>query len=352
LKAFLCSLFWFVSVSFVGAKVELEPLPEWNPEDLKLLKQGKLVPGQALLTKGGLKREGEEKPADPKDVLPERKEVTIVPVPERPEINPLPIPDDRSEVSRRLLDVYFGEDPKVGVNDPQMLLSMQERMDLNYAVQEHEKESPVPIYLFVFDELQMVPEDFKPNVVFERYLDGGEKVSIIVYYYLGAPERTQYYLGGGASAKVPEWQMRELLSKATHAAREKSDLFAQLDDFVGQLSMRLFWVEQIMGDSLNPDFVEVEKKRGVRSDEESVARGILNQLILPKLVQLIILGFGLMGLGVVYFKWRGGKRYRFPEPDLKRRLGASRGAIHGGVLSYKDQHLPPSEQREQFKDPL
>jgi len=346
-RIFVCL---FLVMGSVGA-VDLEPLPVWRDEDLVLLKKGELKPGLALLTKDGLKKKDEEKPADPKDKLEEKVEEKIVLVPEKPGIDLIPLPDDRSEISRRLLEVYFDEDPKDGLNDPQGLLSMQERMDIQYAIDTHEEVSPVPIYLFVFDEFQMVPEGYGPEEMFEKHFDGSEVPRMIVYYYMGAPERTGFYLGGGASEEVPEWQMRELLSNAAYAAREKSDVFAQLDDFMGQLSMRLFWIEQLM-DRVNAG-AEVMGAEAVRQEKgEGVVGGVVRNLILPKLLALggTLVAFGLLLWGYVWFKGR--KRYAFPEVGDIGRLGGERGASFGGVLSFRNSSEPPSDQRRQFKDPL
>lgn len=333
------------------AEDALPPLPEWSDEDLALLKKGELTPGLALLTKDGGKKKDEAAPADPKDVLVDDGVEKIELVPEKPGIDLIPLPDDRSEIARRLLEVYFDEDPKNGLNDPQGLLSMQERMDIQYGIDTHEEESPVPIYLFVFDEFQMVPDAYGPKEIFERHFEGSEVPRMMIYYYMGAPERTGFYLGGGASGEVPKWQMRELLSNAAYAAREKSDVFAQLDDFVGQLSMRLFWIEQLM-DRVTSGGKVMESERVKPEPSEGVVGSVVKNLILPKLLSLVGVVLGLVALVWGYVWFRGRKRYDFPPVVGGRRLGGGRGAAFGGVLSFRNSSEPPSDQRRQFKDPL
>lgn len=342
-----------------AARAELPPLPEWSEADLQQLKKGELIPGQALLTEKGLpkKDEKEQDKEDPKDKLPEKAEekLEIKPVPEKPEIDPIPLPADRTEIPSKMLARYFSNRPEVGLNDPQELLSMQERADIGYALDTHMQESPLPIYLYLFDAQQMVPAEYDPEDIYERFFAGDEKPVVIVYYFLDQPERSKFYLGGGASSTVPEWRKRELLSNAAHTAREKSEVFSQLEDFVGQLSMRLFWVEQIMAKGFDPDSEEeneghpaVKKARGLLPDLASLWKDVL----LPRLLGLSGLVIGGLFCGGLFLLYHARRRHHFAELPVKKRLAAKRGANCGGILNYRDANLPPSDQKSQFEEVL
>lgn len=355
---YVLAVFLFVAPLW-AAKEELPPLPEWTEDDLTKLQQGELLPGQALLTEKGLpkKEDKSQEKEDPKDKLPEKAEekIEIKPVPEKPAIDPIPLSADRTEIPEKMLARYFGAKPVVGLNDPQQLLSMQERADIGYALDTHMHDSPVPIYLYLFDAQQTVPEEYEPGQVYEKFCADDETPSVIVYYFLGQPERSKFHLGGGASANVPEWRKRELLSNAAHTAREKSEIFSQLEDFVGQLSMRLFWVEQLMAKGIVPDDEEgagehaaVKKAKSLLPDLSA----LWNDVIAPRLLGLLgmVGGFVLLFGGFLFYRSRC--RHDFAELPVKKRLSAKRGANCGGILNYKDANLPPSEQKEQFEETL
>ncbi|SHK34089.1 hypothetical protein SAMN02745181_3648 [Rubritalea squalenifaciens DSM 18772] len=344
--------------SLLAAKSNLPPLPTWNEEDLQKLKKGELVPGQALLTEKGIpKKEEAEKSEDPKDVLPDKaaEKLEIKPVPEKPEIDPIPLPDHRSELPEKLLARYFSSKPDSNLIDPQRLLSMQERADLSYALEMHTHESPVPIYLYLFDNQQKFPDAYEPDQIYQQFFREDGKPVVLVYYFIGQPERSRFYLAGGASEVVPDWRKRELLSNAKHTAREKSEVFSQLEDFVGQLSMRLFWVEQIMAKAVLP---VIEDELPVDPAEQK-AVGALDKLasfwydtLAPKLMAMLGAVLGLSLLCGLWWIYQSTRRYHFAELPVKKRLSGNRGANCGGIVHYKDPNQPPSAQKEQFDEVL
>ncbi|MEO1856468.1 MAG: hypothetical protein ABGY95_03750, partial [Rubritalea sp.] len=178
--------------------------------------------------------------------------------------------------------------------------------------------------------------------------DGSKEPLVIVYYYIGVPERANFLLAGGVSDRVPSWQVKELLWNAAHKAREKSDVFDQLDGFVGQLSMRLFWVEEILRElivtTVNPTFDKKELPNG-KADKlvgmlDFAARVKFTQRLGWLICGVLLVGAaGLLGLK---------RKLYFPENPSPSRLGGDVGAKSGGVLSYRNRHQPPSAQREQL----
>ncbi|MFC4993569.1 hypothetical protein [Rubritalea tangerina] len=318
------------------------PLPQWNAEDEAKRKKGEIVVGMALLTDRA-PQQGDEKESTP------QVEVIIEAVEAKPSLNQHEQLGENSEISGQHLGHYFGEKPTDSLVDPQQLLSMQERADLKYALELHHNESDLPIYVYLFDAGQRVPKDYSPQGVYEKLFGEDLKPVVLVYYYMGAPERSEFLLAGGASDQVPQWQVRELLWNAAHKAREKSDVFDQLDGFVGQLSMRLFWIEEILSELMVVVPVKAVVDEGkvqagkaqklVGMIEERVGEGV-SPVVLSILGCLVVIGGG--GLYLM------NRKLTFPEKPSSERLGGKRGAKAGGILSYRNPRVPPTQQKEQF----
>lgn len=332
----------FISSSLCVYAVKLPPLPSWSDEDKVKIAEGEWIVGVALLTKDGLK-DPEQKSA-PKPV-----EVIIEAVEEKPQVEGTEQLSRNSEISGAYIERYFGKRPDGSLIDPQQLLSMQERMDMNYALKTHTDDSDVPMFVYLFDAEQRVTESYSQQNVYDSVFKENKEPVVLVYYFIGSPERSEFLLAGGASSKVPQWQVRELLWNAAHKAREKSDSFDQLDGFVAQLSMRLFWIEEILRDLVvvtpvsGP--VDVAKKVDPRAEK---LVGLLDGPVRSHFVQFLtwsLPGVALIGL-ITFYLFR--RRLYFPENPSAARLGGEVGAMCGGVLSYKNRRQPPSEQRSQF----
>ncbi|WP_018970565.1 hypothetical protein [Rubritalea marina] len=321
---------------------KLPALPEWSEEDKQRLEAGELIVGGALL-------------AD-EFVIPEREqnvtpsvEVVIEAVEEKPQEPGFEVLDQNSTIFGRHLLNYFGEQASSHLVDPQQLLSMQERQDFLYALKVHADVAKVPVYVYLFDEEQRVPEGYHPEQNFKRVFKSVEKPILIVYYYMGAPMRSQLALVGGQSSEVPDWHMRELLWNSSDKAKEKSDVFDQLDAFLGQVSMRLFWVEELL------DELVVENRSPLEVAEEAntseVGSSKLYQNLIAKVnlsVEQLMLSLSVFILILTSFLWWWKRRYIFPDTPSPRRLGAKNGGTCGGVLAFRDAHESPSEQGKRF----
>ena len=340
MKRFLALGVSAASVSSLAA-ASLPALPRWSEVDQLRLKSGEIVVGQALLTEAGVKKKVD---------TPQVAEVLIEAVEEKPSLVENQKLASDSEISGVHLQRYFGERPAVSLVDPQELLSMQERADLQHALELHSKESDVGLYVYLFDAGQNLPSGYDERSVYESlFADSAEPV-VIVYYFLEAPLRSRLLLAGGAGDKIPEWRVRELLWNTASKAQEKSAAFDQLDDFVGQLSMRMFWIEETLRefDDQQPlvEAVKAEEKVEARAEKikgfwENTAKHYMLKVVLS-----VVSIAALMGVCVLFWCRR---RYVFPDFASTPRLGGVVGGRFGGVLSYRDPHLPPSDQKNKVE---
>ena len=332
--------FVFLFLSSLAVAAKAPPLPKWSAEDKERLKSGEIVVGVGLLTDVLAKKQEETE-----------VEVIIEAVQAKPNLPGTETLSSEAVVSASYLEKYFGGAQAKGLIDPQQLLSMQERADLKYALEEHEQASGLPIYLYLFDDKQSLPEGYAPEEVYAKSFSENKVPLVLVYYFMGAPERSEFLLAGGVSDEVPEWQVRELLWNSTHKAREQSEVFDQLSSFVGQLSMRLFWVEEILSE-LRVQPVEedrAEKEIAPSNGKVDVLREVWESEVKPHGVRIALWAGGilLVGGGFVYVVLM--RRYRFPESPSPARLGGMVGGKSGGVLRYRDARVPPTMQRKQFE---
>ena len=334
-------------VLFLSAQVlfaaKLPPLPSWSAEDKARLEAGEIVVGSALLEK--------EFTMPDRDQAIAGVEVVIEAVEELPQQAGFEALGENSVIGGLHLLKYFGESPGGYLIDPQRLLSMQERQDFLYGLKVHAEVSKVPVYFYLFDKKQRVPEGYQPEQIYQRLFEDKSKPVVIVYYYMGAPMRTQSALVGGQSEQVPEWHVRELLWNSADKAKEKSDVFDQLDALLGQVSMRLFWVEEL----LNELVVQLD---GIAKKNEAVkqpakARGRLAGLFKGGAKfqpEWLVIGFASLSALLGGVLWWCRRTYVFPDTPSPARLGGERGGVCGGVLRFSDSQQPPSEQEKRFRE--
>lgn len=323
-------------ISVMGAV----PLPQWSKEDQAKLRKGELIPGASLLVE-------DEDGADLPKVTPEPDEKTPEPVvPPEPEYDPKTIPSE-------YLANYFQTVPEGYLIDPQRLLTMQETMDREGFLKYHAEDSKVDIKLYLFDAQQEIPSPYSlEKLAQERYSKG--PLTAIVFYFVGDPSRSMFALGGEGAEKVNAHERRKILESARLKSLEKSDPSAQVESFIVQLSIRLYWLEKSL------ESTEVTSAPPVPSPSPSEAPvpadvGFFAK-VKPYILYLVVGGGGVLlsltSMAMAWVLWRKNRKYRFPVIELPRRLGADYGAGVGAVLGFRDALSSPASQRDQVPDYL
>lgn len=325
-------------------------LPVWSSEDVGKLKRGEIVPGAGLLL---------ELPEE--FVLPPDPEPEPTPVPRTPLEDLLPPPDpedlveeDPTVVQARFLEPYFGQRPANFLVDPQEMLSRQQYRDREKFLEYHAGDSEVNLYIYLFDTEQQLPTEFTIEGVFEEHFARSGSTAL-VFYYLGAPERSEMVLSEDIRAVVSQEKQDRARHTAIQEALEKSDFCYQLDNFSVELSIRLYWFEKEMG---SPGRVEpggedlLARQEGVPAAglprTESKAMRYLGNAVWG--VLLLAMAAVLVWVGRVVARRR--LRYVFPEVEVEPLLGAPHAAGVGAVISFASAQLPPSQQRDQVPDYL
>lgn len=203
----------------------------------------------------------------------------------------------------------------------------------------HAEESRLDLRAIVFGAGQVIPDQLPMDEVFAGFTDA------VAIYFIGEPERALLYLPGPLAAEVSEAEQRRALQSSVMQAVAKADPEAQLDAFLTQLSIRLYWMEQMMDDGM----VETAPILPIAADGMKDDRRGIDALRIPPLLFPWLLGAAGMGIGLTCVWWlrafRGNRR--FPDLEIEPRLGGPHGAGAGAVISYLSANLPPAEQRMQ-----
>ena len=322
-------------------RAQLPALPVWSPSDYEKVKSGEIVAGENFFN---------PLPVDPDATI----EPPVVDLPE-----PAEEPEEELEVdttmSREDLAAYFREIPRNErgeedfLTDPQELLSRQEFRDRQSFLDYHSSESNIDIFVYLFDDRQEFPADTRIETVYEDLFVMHGPVAL-VFYHLGTPDRSQLFMSPEISAVISQDQQDRTLRAAIIEALEKSDAAYQLDNFLVELSTRLYWVErelslvavsnEIQGSEQGDGGVGIEGA----SEAESLRLVIRTTILLGSIA---VIGFaGWAG----WIWWQHRRRYRFPEVESSELLGAPHAAGVGAVLSFSNSHLSPSKQRDQVPD--
>ncbi len=324
-------------------KSRLPALPVWSPSDYEKVKRGEIVAGQNFFA---------PVPVDPDATI----EPPVEELPEPVEESPQP-EEDETAISAEHMVEYFREIPRDGrgesifLSDPQDLLSQQEFRDRESFLHYHSSESNIDMFVYLFDQRQEFPVDTDIQAVYQGLFTKHGPVAL-VFYHLGAPDRSQFFLSSDVRAVVSQDEQDRALRAAVQEAFEKSDVAYQLDNFLVELSIRLYWIERELKAA-----TATREARRLESEIRVIPAPVGNEED-----NLRLIGRAVLFAFCVILAWLSGwagwlwlqhrRKYRFPEVECGPLLGAPYAAGVGAVISFSNAHLPPSRQRDQVPDYL
>jgi hypothetical protein len=312
------------------------PLPAWDAEDRKALKKGEIVPGLLLLT----------------------EETT--PQPAAPEV-PTPTPEEMAdpgktatEVAEKYLDAYFGARPAHFLVDPQGLLGTKENRDRENFLKYHSSDSQIDLFVYLFDGPQEIPSEVRKEEVAERLFSDG-KPAVLVFYFLGAPLKSEIQVSPSLSEAVSAADERRALSSSVEEAMEKPDKNSQFEAFCVQLAIRIYWMERAAGlvreESAQPVTRPLVKEAEHHTLSPAMTAKIQEAASRWGVPAGIMAGAILTVFGGLWIARRR-VRYRFPAFDVPPRLGGAHAAGVGAVISFGSTTQSPSSQRNDVPDYL
>ena len=272
------------------------------------------------------------------------------------EPKPEDIADDHKlspEIPEEYLDDYFAERPKVFLTDPQGLLRTADYRDrlgfLNY----HAGDSAIDLFVYLIGGDQEIPSAVREEEMIERFFADGRPAAV-VYYYLGAPQRSVLLLSPSITDTIVVAEQQRALESSVMQALERTSPTEQLEKFLVQLSIRIYWMERMISSETSPlegsqiAAIPVSPARAGDSDKWMKLRELAAPWVLPAS------GAGAVCLTVLsLLEWlRRRARYHFPEFEVEPRLGGAHAAGVGAVISFASAAVPPASQRDQVPDYL
>ena len=318
-------------------------LPKWNANEKKDLESTGWVAGGLLLTDDPV-------PDDPKPELASELKV------EQPTAEEIAQDAEHSpEIPEKFLPAYFAERPKTFLVDPQGLLSPANFRDRLSFLNYHASDSSIDLFVYVIGRDQEIPSEVREEEMIERFFSQG-RPAVIAYYYLGSPQRSVVYLSPSLTDVVSASEQRRALASSVVQAFEKLNPAEQLEAFLVQMSIRIYWMERMIGGATNaveavplatPVPIASEKTLA-KNQKIEWARAIAAQYALPAGATLAF----LLAAFALNFWLKRGARYLFPDFDVEPRLGGAHAAGVGAVISFASAALPPASQRDQVPDYL
>jgi hypothetical protein len=327
-------------VIFLTVKVTAidEPaLPAWQGKERDELESKGWVPGALLLSSDPVPDEtAKSEPLQVEQPKPEEIAEDLKPSP---------------EIAEKFLPAYFAERPENFLVDPQGLLSPTDYRDrlgfLNY----HASDSSIDLFVYVMGGDQEIPSAVREEEMIERLFATGRPAAI-VYYFLGAPQRSIFYLSPSLTDAVSAAEQRRAVESSVMQAFEKTKPSEQFEKFLVQMSIRLYWMERMLaGESATASTVPVmpaTTKALAQSANILWIKALALQCVIPA---AILLGTFLTAFGFNHWL-RLRARYNFPEFEVEPRLGGAHAAGVGAVISFASAALPPASQRDQVPDYL
>lgn len=331
-------------------------LPQWSAEDWEQLKKGELVAGADLLVDNDRAKTTAEDGSEESQLSEPVALVDGLPTDEQALEQST---DEAKLIPESFLDDYFEIKAGSYLVDPQRLFSNQETLDREGFLKYYADESEIDVRIYLFDAHQEIPEPYSLHrLVEEQYADG--PMTAVVFYFLGNPGRNQLLFGGEGADLVKAEPLRKMLESASIKAMEKSDPVAQMESFIVQLSISIYWMEQ---EKIKAREVESQQVggAGVELDKSQVQQPVdqkqdLWLVVKPYLWLSLagVAGFLLFAFVLVrgWMMWSRSRKFMFPVLDIPRRLEADYAAGVGAVIGFHNKLDSPSAQKDQIPEYL
>jgi hypothetical protein len=337
---------FFLTVLVLGASLALAPsaelpFPEWRGGELAELQSKGWQPGALLLTDDPL----------PGDLAPAATESVPSPLPEEIANDSAPA----TEIPEPFLEAYFAARPDRFLIDPQGLLSPADLRDRSDFLTYHASDSSIDFFVYVMGGDQEIPADVRDEELIERFFTEG-RPALVVHYYLGNPKRSTVQLSPSLSDQISLAEQHRALESSIMMALEKNHPSDQLDKFLVQMSIRIYWMERLIADgskAADGSASEGMENSGSAAEKEIPDRFLkIRELLLPFVMPSAAILAGLMLLYGGLFVLRMRARYQFPEFEVEPRLGGDHAAGIGAVISFASAAVPPASQRDQIPEYL
>jgi len=250
-------------------------------------------------------------------------------------------------VSYDVIDEYYAQLMNDYLVDPQLLLTRNHGADVAAYLAYHAELSEIDLRLFLFNRDQSLPSvhDFEETLR-ERFSESA--LTGCVIYYLSDASRSKLIMVGEGAESVPSMSVDE--NRAKIKALEKSHAPLQLEAFLSQVSISLFWLEQSRRSSSKGEGAVAILGEATRVESNGTKFQELVKIIGPYLISASAVILACVAMGIVYYRWNKKRVYEFPLLVIPKRLGADYAAGVGAVMAFQSDRVSPSNQREKEVD--
>lgn len=314
-------------------------LPTWDAQEQRQLEESGWLPGVDLLS-------DETADADANPFAAEAPTADDLPAP------PTTVP----KISDQDLATYFGARPATWLVDPQHLLGTTASQEVLAMLESHAADSSIDLFVYVFGKDQEIPGEMREEEVIERFFMA-DRPAVIVYYFWGRPQQTVIYLSPSITDAVAPAEQRRALASSVMQALEKAAPDDQLRAFIGQMGIRIYGMESLIG--MLPSAIGgplPSHQHPTKTPKNSSALAVLTaewqstlEAYLPQ-IGAVLAAIVTLAAGGCWWRWRA--RYRLPEFEVEPRLGGDHAAGIGAVISFASPTLPPASQRNQVPEYL
>lgn len=263
----------------------------------------------------------------------------------------------REPATDPLLDAkaaYVDKRPENFLVDPQLLLGVGEREERTEFLNYHASDSAIDLFVYLYRADQKPPQEWHDDLWVDKIF-GGDRPAVVIFYHVGKPQDSTMRVTRQLAEKIPSPERGRALENAVMAARKKPDRAGQLEAFLVQMSIRIYWMERAMfGEKKEQATTPLPIKQ---TEKKSAAKGIekfrpLIDMATPYVVPVASAIFTIVLLCVLKAVLRRRAKYFFPEFEVEPRLGGPHAAGVGAVISFGRAAPSPAFQREQLPDYL
>jgi hypothetical protein len=257
---------------------------------------------------------------------------------------------ESSPVPERFVSAYVKERPKQFLVDPQQLIHPSDSKEhlefLNY----HSSDSAIDLYVYVFTGQQEIGGAIQAEDVVARVFATG-KPAVVVHYFMGRPDRSALYLCPALAEVVSQSEQSRALETAVEQATHDGSPAKQLEKFMIQMSIRIYWMERLLQVGVmtesEPQVLEIAPLHGKAVEGEALSRkDQILAMVKPYAVPTASVLGVLMLAWLVRLRIKQRAQYRFPDLGVEERLGGKHAAGIGAVISFASAASPPAAQRD------
>lgn len=248
---------------------------------------------------------------------------------------------------------YFGRRPEKFLIDPQNLLGPVEYRERLAFLNYHAGDSAIDLFVYVIGGGQAIPGEVRQEEMMERLFSSG-RPSVVVLYFMGSPQRAMMHLSTSLTDVVSAAEQRRALESSVIQALKETEPARQFETFLVQMSIRLYWMERMLG-------VDAQEKQPAvaaplaKAPEESGPRDFLRphfEEAARHVVPASSAAGALLLAGALHFWLKRRARHQFPDFEVEPRLGGAHAAGVGAVISFASATVPPASQRDAMPDYL